>query len=79
MLFSGTLRRNLDPFSAYSDAALWTVLEHAHLKSFVSGLSEGLQYEVGEGGEALRLVFCLCVFLRAHPRSLQCKPTPWGA
>ena len=56
MLFSGSLRRNLDPFSSYTDANLWTELEHAHLKAFVTGISEGLQYEVGEGGEALRWV-----------------------
>ena len=53
-MFSGSLRRNLDPFSSYTDTDLWTALEHGHLKSFVTGLSEGLMYEVGEGGEALR-------------------------
>ena len=56
VLFCGSLRRNLDPFDAYTDANVWTALEHAHLKAFVTGLSQGLQYEVGEGGEALRWV-----------------------
>jgi ATP-binding cassette subfamily C (CFTR/MRP) protein 4 len=27
VLFSGTLRRNLDPFNEYSDKLLWEVLE----------------------------------------------------
>ena len=54
MVFSGTLRRNLDPFEKYSDSDIWRSLTHAHLKDFVASLSEGLQYECGEGGEALR-------------------------
>ena len=56
MLFSGTLRMNLDPFDRHSDEEVWTALEHAHLKQFVSGLKETLQYECSEGGENLRLV-----------------------
>ena len=54
MIFAGTMRQNLDPFSAYSDDQLWNALELAHLKRFVADLSDGLDYECGEGGEALR-------------------------
>lgn len=39
VLFSGTLRMNLDPFNKHSDQEVWTALEHAHLKSFVKGNS----------------------------------------
>lgn len=53
-MFSGKLRMNLDPFHKYDDAKIWSALEHAHLKEFVSGLTSGLQYEVAEGGENLR-------------------------
>ncbi|GFR84872.1 multidrug resistance-associated protein 1 [Elysia marginata] len=63
VLFSGTLRMNLDPFEKYSDEQVWAALEHAHLKSFVSGLAEGLLYECSEGGENLsvgqRQLVCL--------------------
>ena len=51
---------NLDPFDEYSDDAVWQSLEHAHLKTFVSGLPKGLQHECTEGGENLRYnSFCL--------------------
>ena len=54
VLFSGNLRFNLDPFNSHSDRDLWNALDHAHLKTFVSGLDEGLQFPVSEGGENLR-------------------------
>lgn len=57
VLFSGTLRMNLDPFETYSDDELWRALESAHLKSFVSGLEKKLQHEIVEGGENLRWVY----------------------
>ena len=54
VLFSGTLRMNLDPFNKHADGELWNALEVSHLSKFVSGLNEGLQYTVAEGGENLR-------------------------
>lgn len=35
VLFSGSLRLNLDPFNHCIDDDLWKALEHAHLKDFV--------------------------------------------
>lgn len=54
VLFSGPLRMNLDPFSRHNDKDLWAVLELAHLKHFVTGLPDQLQYKIIEGGENLR-------------------------
>ena len=56
MLFSGTLRVNLDPFESYTDQEVWTALESSHLKTFVSSLAEKLQYPISEGGENLRYI-----------------------
>uniref|UniRef100_A0A8C2SIC2 Multidrug resistance-associated protein 1 n=1 Tax=Capra hircus TaxID=9925 RepID=A0A8C2SIC2_CAPHI len=63
VLFSGSLRMNLDPFSQYSDEEVWTSLELAHLKGFVSALPDKLNHECAEGGENLsvgqRQLVCL--------------------
>jgi len=47
---------NLDPFEAYSDDQLWSALKLAHLKEFVMGLENQLNFQCSEGGENLRLV-----------------------
>jgi len=63
VIFSGTLRRNLDPFDQYREEQLWDALTHAHLKDFVKATPAGLQHECGEGGESLsvgqRQLVCL--------------------
>jgi len=63
VLFSGTLRMNIDPFNAYSDDEIWMSLEQSHLKAFVKTLSDGLEYKIAESGENLsvgqRQLVCL--------------------
>ncbi|XP_067624098.1 multidrug resistance-associated protein 1 isoform X4 [Eurosta solidaginis] len=63
VLFSGTLRINLDPFEIKSDDELWKALELSHLKTFVKTLPAGLNHEISEGGENLsvgqRQLVCL--------------------
>ena len=63
VLFSGSLRLNLDPFERYEGQELWKALESAHLKDVVSGLLQGLQHSITEGGENLsvgqRQLVCL--------------------
>lgn len=56
ILFSGSLRMNLDPFDQHSDEDIWRSLELAHLKNFVSALPDKLNHECAEGGENLRYV-----------------------
>lgn len=45
---------NLDPFCEHSDEAIWSALEHSHLKEFVVSLNSKLQHEISEGGDNLR-------------------------
>ena len=63
VLFSGSLRINLDPFEVKSDAEIWKALELSHLKVFVKSLPAGLNHEITEGGENLsvgqRQLVCL--------------------
>lgn len=50
VLFSGTMRRNLDPFEEYSDDIIWNALDQVELKDVVSELPAGLHSNVSEGG-----------------------------
>ncbi|CAI0410668.1 unnamed protein product [Linum tenue] len=51
VLFSGTVRLNLDPFSEHNDADLWEALGRAHLRNVIRSNPLGLDAEVLEGGE----------------------------
>ncbi|KAG8182128.1 hypothetical protein JTE90_002622 [Oedothorax gibbosus] len=63
VLFTGSLRMNIDPRNAYTDDEIWTSLEKSHLKGFASGLAEGLNFQLEEGGSNLsagqRQLVCL--------------------
>ncbi|XP_047948390.1 ABC transporter C family member 2-like [Salvia hispanica] len=51
VLFSGTVRFNLDPFNEHNDADLWESLERAHLKDVIRRNPLGLDAEVSEAGD----------------------------
>lgn len=50
VLFSGSLRKNLDPFDEYTDDVLWRALEEVELKDVVRDLAAGLNTRVSERG-----------------------------
>ncbi|XP_043605687.1 ATP-binding cassette sub-family C member Sur isoform X3 [Bombus pyrosoma] len=51
IMFSGTIRENLDPLSEHEDLELWNALEVAQIKDIIASHPEGLNFEVKEGGE----------------------------
>lgn len=50
VLFSGTMRYNLDPFDEYSDDKLWSALEEVKLMDAVSDMPGALQGRITESG-----------------------------
>ncbi|XP_036071587.1 multidrug resistance-associated protein 4 isoform X2 [Oryzias melastigma] len=50
VLFTGTMRKNLDPFHQHSDEALWNALEEVQLKAAVEELPQKLETQLAESG-----------------------------
>ena len=65
VLFSGSLRKNLDPFGVdYDENQMWNALEAVKLKEYVIAMgSNGLDFVISEGGSNLsvgqRQLVCL--------------------
>ena len=63
VVFTGSLRKNIDPFNEQTDEKLWNVLDEVKLKEVVLQLPGQLDSELSEGGDNLsvgqRQLICL--------------------
>nr|XP_006639066.1 PREDICTED: multidrug resistance-associated protein 4 [Lepisosteus oculatus] len=50
VLFTGSMRKNLDPFNQHTDEDLWNALEEVQLKGVVEELPNKLETELAESG-----------------------------
>lgn len=50
ILFTGTIRQNLDPFNVHKDETIWSALSSVRLKKLVAKMDGGLEAQVVEGG-----------------------------
>ena len=51
VMFSASVRFNLDPFDEHSDEEVWNVLENVNMKEYVLNLTGQLNELVAEGGD----------------------------
>ncbi|XP_036687855.1 multidrug resistance-associated protein 4 isoform X7 [Balaenoptera musculus] len=50
VLFTGTMRKNLDPFNEHTDEELWNALEEVQLKEAIEDLPAKMDTELAESG-----------------------------
>ncbi|XP_050308414.1 ATP-binding cassette sub-family C member 4-like [Anthonomus grandis grandis] len=66
ILFSGSIRTNIDPLSKYQDSEIWTALEKVQMKSHISSLEQEITEHGRSYSSGQRQLLCLA-------RAIVCK------
>lgn len=76
LVFSGTVRYNLDPFNTFTDEQVWDALDKAKLKARVSAMKDSILATVQDGGSTFsqgeRQLLCLARVLLRRPKVVFC-------
>jgi ABC-type multidrug transport system fused ATPase/permease subunit len=74
VMFSASVRFNLDPFQQFSDEEIWKVLENTNIQEHVLSLPKKLDEEVSEGGDNFsagqRQLICIARAILRKPKIL---------
>ncbi|RYY79193.1 ATP-binding cassette domain-containing protein [archaeon] len=65
VMFSASVRFNIDPFESHTDTEVWDVLRRVNMKDHVTSLPKGLEEDVAEGGDNFsagqrQVRWCVC-------------------
>jgi ABC-type multidrug transport system fused ATPase/permease subunit len=72
VLFSGTIRSNLDPFHYYTDEQLWYALKRCNLHHFIASLDDAVNENGSNFSTGQRQLICFTRALVSNAKVIVC-------